>query len=162
MPSSWRQLSRRVKDFGPDTGVAWAHAEALALGSLLEDGIPVRISGQDSERGTFSHRHLVLNDAETGARHTPLQHVSDTRFEIYNSPLTEAAVIGFEYGVAVAADRDLVLWEAQFGDFVNVAQVMIDQFPLGRLVEVGAAVAAHPASAARLRGTGSGALQRAA
>ena len=123
-----RQLSRRGKDFGPDARVAWALAEALGIGSLLEDGIPVRLSGQDSERGTFSHRHLVLNDAESGARHTPLQHVSDARFEIYNSPLTEAAVIGFEYGVAVAADRDLVLWEAQFGDFVNVAQVMIDQF----------------------------------
>ena len=127
-PKLLRQLSRRGKDFSPDARVAWGHAEALAIGSLLEDGIPVRLSGQDSERGTFSHRHLVFNDANTGARHTPLEHVSDTRFEIHNSPLTEAAVIGFEYGVAVAADRDLVLWEAQFGDFVNVAQVMIDQF----------------------------------
>ena len=122
------QLNRRGKDFRPDFRVAWGHAEALAIGSLLDEGVPVRLSGQDSQRGTFSHRHLVLNDAKTGARHTPLAQVSDTRFEIYNSPLTEAATIGFEYGVTVAADRDLVLWEGQFGDFVNVAQVMIDQF----------------------------------
>ena len=127
-PKLIRQLRRRGDDFAPDSRVAWGHAEALALGALLEDGVPVRISGQDSERGTFSHRHLVLNDAETGERCAPIEQVADTRFEIYNSPLTEAAVIGFEYGVAVAAERDLVLWEAQFGDFVNVAQVMIDQF----------------------------------
>ena len=127
-PKLVRQLDRRGKDFGPDFRLAWGHAEALGIGSLLAEGVPVRLSGQDSERGTFSQRHLVLNDAKTGERCTPLARVSDTRFEIYNSPLTEAATIGFEYGVAVAADRDLVLWEAQFGDFVNVAQVMIDQF----------------------------------
>ena len=108
--------------------MAWGQAEALGIGSLLADGVPVRLTGQDSQRGTFSHRHLVLNDAKTGEKYSPLAEVSDTRLEIYNSPLTEAATIGFEYGVAVAADRDLVLWEAQFGDFVNVAQVMIDQF----------------------------------
>jgi len=106
----------------------WGHAEALGIGSILEDGIAVRLSGQDSQRGTFSQRHLVLNDTKSGARHTPMAQLADTRFEVYNSPLTEAAVIGFEYGAAIAADRDLVLWEAQFGDFVNVAQVMIDQF----------------------------------
>ncbi|NNM32122.1 MAG: 2-oxoglutarate dehydrogenase E1 component, partial [Gemmatimonadetes bacterium] len=127
-PKLLRQLERRGKDFGPDYSLAWGHAEALAFASLLEDGVPVRLSGQDSERGTFSHRHLVLHDVETGATDTPLSRISDTRFEVYNSPLTEAAVIGFEYGFAVAADRDLVMWEAQFGDFVNVAQVMIDQF----------------------------------
>ena len=127
-PKLARQLARRGKDFGADFRVAWGHAEALGIGSLLEEGVPVRLTGQDSERGTFSQRHLVLNDASTGERHSPLAHISDTRFEIYNSPLTEAATIGFEYGVTVAADRDLVLWEAQFGDFVNVAQVMIDQF----------------------------------
>ena len=127
-PKLARQLNRRGKDFGPDFRVAWGHAESLGIGSLLEEGVPVRLSGQDSERGTFSHRHLVFNDAQTGTRHTPLAHVADTRFEIYNSPLTEAATIGFEYGVTVAADRDLVVWEAQFGDFVNVAQVMVDQF----------------------------------
>ena len=127
-PKLVRQLERRGKDFGADFRVAWGQAEALGIGSLLADGVPVRLTGQDSQRGTFSHRHLVLNDAKTGEKHSPLAEVSDTRFEIYNSPLTEAATIGFEYGVAVAADRDLVLWEAQFGDFVNVAQVMIDQF----------------------------------
>ena len=127
-PKLVRQLARRGKDFGPDFRVEWGHAEALAIGSLLEDGVPVRLTGQDSQRGTFSHRHLVLNDAKTGERHSPLAEIPDARLEIYNSPLTEAATIGFEYGVAVAADRDLVLWEAQFGDFVNVAQVMIDQF----------------------------------
>ena len=127
-PKLARQLDRRGKDFGAGFRVAWGHAEALGIGSLLDQGVPVRLSGQDSERGTFSQRHLVLNDARTGARHIPLAHVSDTRFEVHNSPLTEAATIGFEYGVTVAADRDLVLWEAQFGDFVNVGQVMIDQF----------------------------------
>ena len=127
-PKLARQLKRRGTDFSEDFRVVWGHAEALGIGSLLGDGIPVRLSGQDSERGTFSHRHLVLRDAKTGEACTPLAQLSDTRFEIYNSPLTEAATIGFEYGVAVAADRDLVLWEAQFGDFVNVAQVMIDQF----------------------------------
>ncbi len=127
-PKLVRLLERRGRDFGPDFTVAWGQAEALGIGSLLADGVPVRLTGQDSQRGTFSHRHLVLNDARTGEKYSPLAEVSDTRFEIYNSPLTEAATIGFEYGVAVAADRDLVLWEAQFGDFVNVAQVMIDQF----------------------------------
>ena len=127
-PKLLRQLERRGKDFDLDYRLAWGHAEALAFASLLEDGVPVRLSGQDSERGTFSHRHLVLHDAETGATDTPMRRMSNTRFEVYNSPLTEAAVIGFEYGFAVAADRDLVMWEAQFGDFVNVAQVMIDQF----------------------------------
>ena len=127
-PKLERQLARRGQDFGPDFMLNWGHAEALGIASLLDDGIPVRLSGQDAERGTFSHRHFVLHDARTGTVHVPMAHVSDTRFEVYNSPLTEAAVIGFEYGVAVAADRDLVIWEAQFGDFANVAQVMIDQF----------------------------------
>ncbi len=127
-PKLLRQLAKREKDFRPGFLLNWGHAEALGVASLLEDGVPVRLSGQDSERGTFSHRHFVLHDAKTGATHSPLSRVSDTRFEVYNSPLTEAAVIGFEYGVGVAADRDLVMWEAQFGDFVNVAQVMIDQF----------------------------------
>ena len=127
-PKLKRQLDKRGDGFGPDFRLDWGHAEALAVASLLDDGIPVRLSGQDSERGTFSHRHFVLSDARTGDKFTPLSRVSDTRFEVHNSPLTEAAVIGFEYGAAVAADRDLVIWEAQFGDFVNVAQVMIDQF----------------------------------
>ncbi len=127
-PKLGRQLQRRVYEFGPDFEVEWAHAETLAFASLLEDGVPIRLSGQDSERGTFSQRHLVLHDAETGEEHVPLEHVGTARFEAYNSPLTETAVLGFEYGYEVGSDRDLVLWEAQFGDFVNVAQVIIDQF----------------------------------
>ncbi|HIF23360.1 MAG TPA: 2-oxoglutarate dehydrogenase E1 component, partial [Gemmatimonadetes bacterium] len=116
------------EDFGPDFEMDWAHAEALAFGSLLREGIPVRLTGQDSERGTFSHRHLVLHDSETGQQHTPLADFGDARFEIHNSPLSEMAVLGFEYGFSVASDKDLVLWEAQFGDFANAAQVTIDQF----------------------------------
>jgi len=123
-----RQLSRRDEDFGPDFEMDWAHAEALAFGSLLQEGIPVRLTGQDSQRGTFSHRHLVLHDSETGQQHTPLADFGDARFEIHNSPLSEMAVLGFEYGFSVASDKDLVLWEAQFGDFANAAQVTIDQF----------------------------------
>lgn len=124
----WRQLERRGKDFGADKELDWGHAEWLAFGSLLLDGIPVRLTGQDAERGTFSHRHLVLHDVTDGTEFTPLQQVAETRLEVYNSPLTETGVMGFEYGYSVGADKDVVLWEAQFGDFVNVAQVIIDQF----------------------------------
>jgi multifunctional 2-oxoglutarate metabolism enzyme len=127
-PKLWRQLSRRADNFSPESLLDWGHAETLAFGSLLREDIPIRLTGQDVQRGTFSHRHLVLHDVETGDTHTPLQSVSDARLEVFNSPLTETAVIGFEYGYSVAADRDVVLWEGQFGDFVNVAQVMIDQF----------------------------------
>lgn len=124
----WRQLSRRLDDFNPDRELDWGHAETLAFGSLLLDRIPIRLTGQDTERGTFSHRHLVLHDAVNGEELVPLQGVADARIEVYNSPLTETAVVGFEYGYSVGADTDVVIWEAQFGDFVNVAQVMIDQF----------------------------------
>lgn len=127
-PKLWRQLERRAHDFGPEKPLDWGHAESLAFGSLLLDGIPIRLTGQDAQRGTFSHRHLILHDVETGETTSMLQKVADARFEVYNSPLTETAVIGFEYGYSVGADTDVVLWEAQFGDFVNVAQVMIDQF----------------------------------
>ncbi|MEZ4415983.1 MAG: 2-oxoglutarate dehydrogenase E1 component [Gemmatimonadota bacterium] len=127
-PKLVKQLERRVEGFGPEARLDWAHAETLAFASLLAEGIPVRFSGQDAERGTFSQRHLVLHDAKTGSEWVPLQEMGGARFEVYNSPLTETAVLGFEYGYSVAADRDLVLWEAQFGDFVNVAQVILDQF----------------------------------
>ena len=136
-PKLWRQLERRANDFDLDRTLDWGHAETLALGSLLVDGIPIRFTGQDVQRGTFSHRHLTLHDVETGQTCTPLQEVSDARLEIHNSPLTETAVIGFEYGYSVGADTDVVLWEAQFGDFVNVAQVMIDQFLSSGLVKWG-------------------------
>jgi 2-oxoglutarate dehydrogenase E1 component len=127
-PKLWRQLGRRASDFSLNREIDWGHAETLALGSLLLEGVPIRISGQDAQRGTFSHRHLVLHDAETGRQFVPLRKLSDTRLEVYNSPLTETGVLGFEYGYSVGAGRDLVIWEAQFGDFVNVAQPIIDQF----------------------------------
>ena len=111
-------------------GIDWGHAEALAFGTLLQDGVAIRMSGQDVERGTFAHRHAVLHDVETGATYTPLADLPQGRatFEVYNSPLSETAVMGFEYGFSTAAPHDLVLWEAQYGDFVNVAQPIIDQF----------------------------------
>ncbi|MEO7457306.1 MAG: 2-oxoglutarate dehydrogenase E1 component, partial [Gemmatimonadaceae bacterium] len=110
--------------------IDWGHAEALAFGSLLRAGVGVRISGQDAERGTFAHRNAVLHDGETGKTYTPLANIPDAKgpFEIYNSALSETAVMGFEYGFSTATENDLVLWEAQYGDFVNVAQPIIDQF----------------------------------
>jgi 2-oxoglutarate decarboxylase len=127
-PKLAKSLEKRREGLNADTKLEWAHAETLAFGTLLKEGYVLRLTGQDAERGTFSQRHLVLHDPRTGARWTPLDHVGEGRFEVHNSPLTEMAVVGFEYGYSVATDRDLVLWEAQFGDFVNVAQVMIDQF----------------------------------
>ncbi|HEU0053862.1 MAG TPA: 2-oxoglutarate dehydrogenase E1 component [Longimicrobium sp.] len=116
-----------------DTGKAdvdWGHAEALAFASILTDGTPVRLTGQDVERGTFSHRHAVLHDARTGATYNTLASLprSGASFEIHNSPLSEMAVLGFEYGYSVCDPKTLVLWEAQFGDFANGAQVIIDQY----------------------------------
>ncbi|HEX8242906.1 MAG TPA: thiamine pyrophosphate-dependent enzyme, partial [Longimicrobium sp.] len=113
-----------------EPAVDWGHAEALAFASLLAEGVPVRLTGQDAERGTFSHRHVVLHDARTGARHNALQALPQAKasFEVCNSPLSEMAVVGFEYGYSVRDPQALVLWEAQFGDFANGAQVMIDQY----------------------------------
>jgi 2-oxoglutarate dehydrogenase E1 component len=115
------------EDGGP---YEWHYAEALAFGSLLLEGIPVRLSGQDSSRGTFSTRHSVLYDAKTGKPYVPLMHVAgkQARICIYNSPLSEAAVLGFDYGYSLEYPKMLCLWEAQFGDFVNAAQTIIDQF----------------------------------
>jgi 2-oxoglutarate dehydrogenase E1 component len=124
-----KQLERR--GVALDEGsIEWGHAEALAFASLLSEGVPIRMTGQDSERGTFSHRHLVLHDSGTGATYTPMRHITEAEasFEIHNSPLSEYAVLGFEYGYAIAAPETLVLWEAQFGDFANGAQIIIDQF----------------------------------
>ena len=123
------QLDRRVQAL-EEGGIDWGQAEALAFGSLLIEGIPIRLTGQDSERGTFSHRHAVLHDVNTGETYTPLQNLDaqTASCEIYNSPLSEYACLGFEYGYSVAAPEALVLWEAQFGDFVNGAQIVIDQF----------------------------------
>ena len=108
----------------------WAFGEALAFGTLVLEGTPVRLSGQDSGRGTFSQRHLAFYDSETGRRYIPMQHISpdQARFEVYDSMLSEYAVLGFEFGYSVADPLSLVIWEAQFGDFANGAQIMIDQF----------------------------------
>jgi 2-oxoglutarate dehydrogenase E1 component len=124
-----KQLERR-HEMIEEAGIDWGQGEALAYASLLEDGIPVRLSGQDAERGTFAHRHLVFHDPYTGETYAPIQHLPEANasFEIYNSPLSEYAALGFEYGYSVAAPDALVLWEAQFGDFVNGAQIVIDQF----------------------------------
>jgi 2-oxoglutarate dehydrogenase E1 component len=129
-PKLARQLEKRSRVVAEDGPIDWAHAEALAFGSLLAGGISLRMTGQDTERGTFSQRHLVLHDVETNRTHVPLANLEESAvaFEIYNSPLSELAAIGFEYGYSVVAPTALVLWEAQFGDFVNGAQVMIDQF----------------------------------
>jgi 2-oxoglutarate dehydrogenase E1 component len=125
-----KTLARRREALGGAPAIDWGHAEALAFASLLADGTSVRITGQDAERGTFSHRQSVLHDMETGKTFIPLQHLPEAkgRFEVYNSPLAETAVMGFEYGFSTAARDTLVLWEAQYGDFVNVAQPIMDQF----------------------------------
>jgi len=125
-----RLLQRRATTLGAEGGIDWGQAEALAFASILADGTSIRLTGQDSERGTFSHRHAVLHDQQSGALYIPLQHLtrSNANFSIFNSPLNESASLGFEYGYSVHAPDVLTLWEAQFGDFANVAQVIIDQF----------------------------------
>ncbi len=129
-PKLERLLERRREAIEKPGGIDWGFAETLAFAAILADGTPIRLTGQDSERGTFSQRHDVLHDAQTGAIYTPLQALPQARasFAIYNSPLSEAAVLGFEYGYSVHAPNTLVLWEAQFGDFANAGQVLIDQF----------------------------------
>jgi 2-oxoglutarate dehydrogenase E1 component len=124
-----RPLGKRV-DAIEQGGIDFGHAEALAFGSLLTEGVHIRLTGQDTERGTFSHRHLVLHDENTGLKYTPIQHLEDASapFELYNSPLSEIACLGFEYGYSAATPSALVLWEAQFGDFANAAQVIVDSF----------------------------------
>jgi len=125
-----RQLANKNKMIESGEGIDWSTAEALAFGTLLLDGHPVRLSGQDSGRGTFSQRHSVIVDQETEDRHIPLNNIrfGQAPFEVIDSPLSEAGVLGFEYGYATAEPQMLVLWEAQFGDFANGAQVIIDQF----------------------------------
>jgi 2-oxoglutarate dehydrogenase E1 component len=128
-PKLARQLEKRI-DALEQGEIDWGHAEALAFGSLVVEGHPVRLTGQDTERGTFSHRHLVLHDVHTGETYTSMQNLPDATasFEVYNSPLSEVGALGFEYGYTTAAPEALVLWEAQFGDFINAAQVIVDQF----------------------------------
>ncbi len=138
-PKLVKQLDRRRAALGPDGGIDWAHAEQLAYASLLTEGIPVRLTGQDVERGTFSQRHLVLHDARTGQTISPIQNLPGALapLELHNSPLSENACLGFEYGYSAEAPETLVLWEAQFGDFVNSAQVILDQFIISGLAKWG-------------------------
>jgi len=137
-PKLKRQLERRRETIAQG-GMEWAHAEALAFASLLAEGSPIRLTGQDVERGTFSQRHLVLHDPTNDQRWAPIQHLPGARapFELHNSPLSEAACLGFEYGYATAAHPALVLWEAQYGDFANGAEVIIDQFIVAGLAKWG-------------------------
>ncbi len=125
-----RFLDNRAKSIETGEGIDWATGEALAFGSLVAEGHPVRLSGQDSERGTFSQRHSVLYDQDSENRYIPLQNIAKGQavYEVINSMLSEEAVLGFEYGYSLAEPNALTLWEAQFGDFVNGAQVVIDQF----------------------------------
>ncbi|HKH19067.1 MAG TPA: multifunctional oxoglutarate decarboxylase/oxoglutarate dehydrogenase thiamine pyrophosphate-binding subunit/dihydrolipoyllysine-residue succinyltransferase subunit [Solirubrobacteraceae bacterium] len=138
-PKLVKQLQRRRETVGSDGGIDWAQAESLAFATLLSEGTPIRLTGQDTERGTFSQRHLVLHDPKTGQRISPIQSLPGALapMELHNSPLSEVACLGFEYGYSMEAPETLVLWEAQFGDFVNSAQVIIDQFIVSALSKWG-------------------------
>ncbi len=138
-PKLQRQLQHREAAMGEQAGIVWAHAESLAFASLLTEGIPIRLTGQDAERGTFSQRHLVLHDPKTGQEYCAMQHLPGALapMELHNSPLSEMACLGFEYGYSQEGPETLVIWEAQFGDFVNSAQVIIDQFIISGLAKWG-------------------------
>jgi 2-oxoglutarate decarboxylase len=142
-PKLVKQLDRRrdalADTASEDKNIDWAHGEALAFASLLTEGTPLRLTGQDTERGTFSQRHMVLHDAKTGQTVCPIQSLPDALapLELHNSPLSELACMGFEYGYSQEAPETLVLWEAQFGDFVNSAQVIVDQFIVSGLAKWG-------------------------
>ena len=129
-PKLQRLLKKRLESVQQGKGIDWANAEALAFASLLQEGFSIRLSGQDSGRGTFSQRHSTLVDIQSEKRHVPLNSIDDDqgRFDVYDSHLSEAGVLGFEYGYSLARTDSLVLWEAQFGDFVNNAQAVIDLF----------------------------------
>jgi 2-oxoglutarate dehydrogenase E1 component len=131
-PRLKRAMERRTKilDDAAQPTVDWAAAEQLAFGTILAEGVPIRLTGEDVRRGTFSQRHAVLYDYQTGKPHTPLQSIPQVQasFEIHNSPLTENAAVGYEFGYNIQAPDRLVIWEAQYGDFINVAQTMIDEF----------------------------------
>ncbi len=125
-----RLFKQRAEQAAGEQPLDWGFAEALAFSSLLDEGTSIRLTGQDSIRGTFSHRHAAITDSESGQLHWPARHISEDQgiFEVYNSSLSEAAVLGFEYGYSLDSPDWLTMWEAQFGDFVNGAQVIIDQF----------------------------------
>jgi multifunctional 2-oxoglutarate metabolism enzyme len=138
-PKLKTQLERRRTALDEGGRIDWGQAEALAVASLVTEGTPIRLTGQDSERGTFSQRHMVLHDAKTGQTYSPIQHLDGAKapFELHNSPLSEIAALGFEYGYSAEAPDALVLWEAQFGDFANSAQVIVDQFLVSGLAKWG-------------------------
>ena len=137
-PKLLKQMERRAAPLA-EREIDWAQAEELAFASLITSGIPVRLTGQDTERGTFSQRHLVFHDPRTGKQWAPIQHLvgSTASFELHNSPLSEYAALGFEYGYSAQAPESLVCWEAQFGDFANGAQIIIDQFIVSGLAKWG-------------------------
>jgi 2-oxoglutarate dehydrogenase E1 component len=135
-PKLVRTLERRRAAFDtPDAPIDWGHAETLAFATLLTDGVSIRLTGQDTIRGTFSQRHVALYDAQSGVRYTPLEAVAaqsaEATFRVFNSPLSENAALGFEYGYSIQSPRTLVAWEAQYGDFIDGAQVMVDEFVAG-------------------------------
>src|SRR5215207_6695859 len=129
-PNLAKTLTARRDNIKNRKSVDWGTGEAMAFGSLVLEGTPVRLSGQDSRRGTFTHRHATIFDYETGADYYPLCHLdpNQAQFDVIDSSLSEAAVMGFEFGYSLDAPDTLVMWEAQFGDFANGAQVIIDQF----------------------------------
>jgi len=129
-PKLDRLLKKRLDAVESESGIDWANAETLAFASLLTEGIPVRLSGQDSGRGTFSQRHSILTDIKTGTAYTPLNALTETQapFSVYDSMLSEVGILGFEYGYSLAQPKRLVIWEAQFGDFANNAQAVIDLY----------------------------------
>jgi 2-oxoglutarate dehydrogenase E1 component len=137
-PKLLRQMERRKTPLA-EREIDWAQAEELAFATLITGGIPVRLTGQDTERGTFSQRHLVFHDVRTGKTWAPIQHLvgASASFELHNSPLSEYAALGFEYGYSSDASEALVCWEAQFGDFANGAQIIVDQFIVSGLAKWG-------------------------
>ena len=163
-PNLIKTLQTRRDNIKSRKSVDWGTAEALAFGSLVLEGTAVRLSGQDSRRGTFTQRHAVVVDFNTGAEHYPLSNLDPKQasFDVYDSSLSEAAVLGFEYGYSLDDPGSLVMWEAQFGDFANGAQVIIDQFLASGESKWNALQRPGAAPAARLRGAGAGALLRAA
>ena len=162
-PKIKRGLELRVQQARGERPLDWATAEAAAFGTLALEGYRVRLSGQDSARGTFSQRHAVLHDVENGSTYTPLEHLAPAQapVELINSPLSEAGVLGFEYGYSIEWPDGLVMWEAQFGDFMNAAQVIIDQFLASGEDEVASPLGPRAPASARIRGHGLGAFERA-
>ena len=160
-PKLARQLERRRETLGADGGIDWAQAEALAFGSLLTEGTPIRLTGQDTERGTFSQRHLVLHDHQDRPGVLARSSACPARWRPWSCTTRRCPrwrALGFEYGYSQEAPETLVLWEAQFGDFVNGAQVIIDQFLVSGPGQVGADLASDAAAPAWLRGLGARAL----